>query len=72
MTQLASRAVATPFVGAVASAMVLAEVIRPLHGGGIHSTLDLQLKSIRHRTGAAATAYAGMTVPYIEIERKLY
>jgi hypothetical protein len=72
MTRLASRAVATPFVGAVASTMVLAEVIRPLHGGGIHSTLDLQLKSITHRTGAAAAAYAGMTVPYIEIERKLY
>ena len=37
--RLASRAVATPFVGALAAALVLAEIIRPLHGGGVHSTL---------------------------------
>lgn len=52
MTQLASRAVATPFVGALAAALVLAEVLRPLHGGGTHAVLDLQMKDLRHRTGA--------------------
>jgi hypothetical protein len=54
MTQLASRAVATPFVGAMAAALVLAEVLRPLHGGGAHAVLDLQLKNLRHRTGGGA------------------
>ncbi|TWO71523.1 thiamine biosynthesis protein ThiF [Caenimonas sedimenti] len=52
MTQLASRAVATPFVGVLAAALVLAEVVRPLHGGGTHAVLDLQMKDLRHRTGA--------------------
>lgn len=56
MTQLASRAVATPFVGALAATLVLAEVLRPLHGGGTHSVLDLQMKDLRHRTGAKVEA----------------
>lgn len=53
MTQLASRAVATPFVGALAAALVLAEVLRPLHGGGTHGVLDLQMRDLRHQTGAS-------------------
>jgi hypothetical protein len=56
MTQLASRAVATPFVGALAAALVLAEVLRPLHAGDTHSVLDLQMKDLRHRTGAPLLA----------------
>lgn len=59
MTQLASRAVATPFVGALAATLVLAEVIRPLHGGGVYPTVDLQMKDLRHRSGAAQLAFAG-------------
>ena len=49
VTQLATRAVATPFVGAMASALVLGDVIRMLHGGQVHSTMDLQLKDVRCR-----------------------
>lgn len=56
MTQLASRAVATPFVGALAAALVLAEVLRPLHGGKTHGVLDLQMKDLRHRAGAQLEA----------------
>lgn len=66
MTQLASRSVATPFVGALAATLVLAELIRPLHGGLIYSTLDLQLKDLRYRNGAAPMIYAGLSLPYVE------
>lgn len=65
MTMLASRAVATPFVGAFAAALVLAEVIRPLHGGGIHSVLDLQMRNLRHRSGSDPVLGGGAGVPYI-------
>ena len=65
MTQLASRAVATPFVGALAATLVLAEVIRPLHGGGVHSTLDLQMKNLRYRTGTEPVTYPGLPTPFV-------
>jgi hypothetical protein len=67
MTQLASRAVATPFVGAMAAALVLAEVLRPLHGGGTHSVLDLQLKNLRHRTGAGPTTLTDVIPSFVEL-----
>lgn len=68
MTQLASRAVATPFVGALAAALVLSEVIRPLHAGGIYPTLDLQMKNLRYRTGPALMAYGGLPTPYVQAD----
>jgi hypothetical protein len=67
MTQLASRAVATPFVGAMAAALVLAEVLRPLHGGETHAVLDLQLKNLRHRTGAGAATFPDVMPSFIEL-----
>lgn len=66
MTQLASRAVATPFVGVMAATLVLAEVIRPLHGGGVHAVMDLQLKDLRYRTGAGAAPVAGVLPSFVE------
>ena len=66
MTLLASRAVATPFVGALAAALVLTEVIRPLHGGGVHATLDLQMKSLRYRTCPEAVECRGLPTPYVQ------
>ena len=68
MTLLASRAVATPF-GSLASTLVLAEVMRPLHGGQVHAALDLQMKGLRHRTAAAPTAAAGLSTPYVQVTR---
>lgn len=68
MTLLASRAVATPFVGALAAALVLAEVIRPLHGGGIHAALDLQMKNLAFRMGPMAARYKGLPPPHVEAE----
>lgn len=52
VTMLASKAVATPFVGAFAASLVLAELVRPLHGGGVHASLDCPLRSLAHRLGA--------------------
>lgn len=66
MTQLASRAVATPFVGAMTATLVLAEVLRPLHGGGVHAVLDLQLKDLRHRAGAGAVPSVGVLPSFVD------
>lgn len=67
MTQLASRAVATPFVGALAATLVLSEVIRALHGGLVFPTLDLQMKNLRYRTGSESFAYRGLPTPYVRV-----
>lgn len=68
MTLLASRSVATPFVGALAATLVLAEVIRALHGGNVHSTLDLQMKDLRHRVGSVPSMYHGRLTSFVTAE----
>ncbi|SDY18679.1 ThiF family protein [Variovorax sp. YR634] len=70
MSLLASRAVATPFVGALAAVLALAEVMRPLHGGLVYATLDVQLKSLRHRTGAAPAPYQGLQTAFVQAEKR--
>jgi len=40
---LASTAISTAFVGTVTASLVLAEVLRGLHGGRRYDTLSLQL-----------------------------
>lgn len=65
MTQLASRAVATPFVGALASAVVLAEVIRPLHGGVTHAAIDLPMRGLQFRAGERR-GHAAPPISYLE------
>jgi hypothetical protein len=67
---LASRAVATPFVGALAAVLVLSEVMRPLHGGFCHSVLDVQMKSLRHRTGVEPGVYRGLPTAFVLAERR--
>lgn len=71
MTLLASRAVATPFVGALAAVLALSEVMRPLHGGLVHAALDVQMKSPRHRTGATPIAYQGLQTAFIQTKTRL-
>jgi hypothetical protein len=71
MTLLASRAVATPFVGALAAVLALAEAMRPLHGGLVFSALDVQMKSLRHRAGAAPAPYQGVQTAYVQAEKWL-
>ncbi|MGM3412437.1 hypothetical protein [Ralstonia holmesii] len=70
MTLLASRAVATPFVGALAAVLALAEVMRPFHGGLVYASLDVQMKSLRHRTGAAPASYQGLQTPFVQAEKR--
>ena len=65
ITQLASRAVATPFVGALAATLVLAEVIRPLHSGTTYPILDLQLKNLNFRTGSDPVQYSSVSTPFV-------
>ncbi len=50
MTLLAGKAVGAPFVGAVAGALALSEILRLLHGGPVHRLIDLDLLGLAHRT----------------------
>lgn len=49
MTLLADKAVGAPFVGAVAGSLVVAEVLRMLHGGVPIQLVDLDLQCPEHR-----------------------
>ena len=49
MTMLAGKAVGAPFVGSVAAALALSEVLRLLHGGSVHQMIDLDLLSLDQR-----------------------
>ena len=49
VTLLAGKAVGAPFVGAIASTLVLSELLRLLHDGTIHQLIDLDLLAIEHR-----------------------
>ncbi|MGL6097545.1 MAG: hypothetical protein ACRC7O_17325 [Fimbriiglobus sp.] len=53
VTLLAGKAVGAPFVGAVAACLTLSEVLRFLHGGPLHQVIDLDLRSIDHRSTVA-------------------
>lgn len=65
VTQLASRAVATPFVGALAASLVVAEVLRPLHGGPSYSVIDLQMKELRYRTVVQPVLQQAPRIPFV-------
>lgn len=53
ITLLAGKAVGAPFVGSVAACLVLAEVLRLLHGDRVHELIDLDLRSVEHRLAVA-------------------
>lgn len=71
MTLLASRAVAPPFAGALAAVLALAQVTRSLHGGLVHAALDVQMKSLRHRTSAAPAVYSGLAPAFVHADKEL-
>lgn len=48
VTNLASKAMSASFVGAVASTLVIGEVLRGLHGGMRYGSIVLRLRSIRN------------------------
>lgn len=49
MTLLAGKAVGAPFVGSVAAALALSEVLRLLHGGIVHQLIDIDLLGLDQR-----------------------
>ena len=49
VTLLAGKAVGAPFVGTIASTLVLSELLRLLHAGTIHQLIDLDLLAVEHR-----------------------
>jgi len=49
LVQLSSRTVGAPFVGVVAAAMVVSEVIRRLNGAAGCEVVDLSLRDVRLR-----------------------
>jgi hypothetical protein len=49
VTLLAGKAVGAPFVGAAAAALVISELLRMLHGGGVNQLIDLDLLSVEER-----------------------
>lgn len=53
MTLLAGKAVGAPFVGAVAASLALAEILRLLHGGGVHQVIDIDLLALDQRVACA-------------------
>lgn len=50
---LAGQAVGAAFVGSIAATLVLAEVLRVLHGGPVHQLIDLDLLSLEQRVVSA-------------------
>lgn len=50
LTQLAGRTVGAPFVGAIAGAAVIAELLRMVNGAHGYDLLDGHLKDLSHRT----------------------
>lgn len=55
VTMLASRAVGTPFVGAFAATMVLAEFMAMFYGRRPSAIIDFPMRDVRHRTVAPNT-----------------
>jgi hypothetical protein len=49
MTLLAGKAVGAPFVGSVAAALALSEVLRLLHGGTVNQLIDIDLLGLDQR-----------------------
>ena len=49
MTLLAGKAVGAPFVGSIAAALALSEVLRLLHGGAVNQLIDIDLLSLDQR-----------------------
>ena len=48
VTLLAEKSVGAPFVGAVAACLAISEILRLLHGGPIHQSLNLDLQAVEH------------------------
>jgi len=68
VTLLAGKAVGAPFVGAVAATLVLSELLRFLHGGTLHSLVDVDLNSVDHRSALTTEIdFAGLNPGYVAL-----
>lgn len=63
LTMLAGRSVGSAFVGTAVSAIVIAEVLRRLHGGPVTGLLDASLRTLRHRRHVTAPQREGAWNP---------
>jgi hypothetical protein len=70
VTLLAGKAVGAPFVGAVAATLVLAEVLRLLHGGTLHRLVDMNLVDLAYlRVVPQQRAFLGFNPGFVVAER---
>ncbi|MBR1256417.1 hypothetical protein JQ634_22260 [Bradyrhizobium sp. AUGA SZCCT0240] len=69
VTLLAGKAVGAPFVGAVAATIVIAEVLRLLHGAPVNRLIDLNLVNPDHRKVAAQTNdFSALNPGYVPVD----
>ena len=68
LTQLAGRTVGAPFVGAIAAAVVIGEVLRTINGAHSYELVDGHLRDLAHRTVVGAESQPpinpGTTIAY--------
>src|SRR5713101_2943024 len=68
ITLLAGKAVGAPFVGGVATCLVLSEVLRLLHGGIVHQVVVLDLQGVEHRSVVPHSLdFSGLNPGYIDV-----
>jgi hypothetical protein len=69
VTLLAGNAVGAPFVGAVAAALVVSELLRHLHGGSLHELIDLDLGALGRQQAIGQTRdFAGFNPGFVSLD----
>ncbi len=68
VTLLAGKAVGAPFVGATAATLVIAEILRLLHGGQLSQLIDLDLRSPDNRIMVPKTTSPAVNPGYTMAE----
>jgi hypothetical protein len=63
VTLLAGKAVGAPFVGTVAAALAVSEVLRHLHDGVMHQVIDLDLAAVGHQQVVLQTRTSQDSIP---------
>ena len=66
VTLLAGKAVGAPFVGATAATVVIAEVLRVLHGAPVNRLVELNLINLDHRrTAPQRNDFSGLNPGFV-------
>lgn len=70
ITLLAGKAVGAPFVGATVGTLVVAELLRHLHGGTLHQLIDIDLLALEHRTAVRQERdFSGFNPGFVVVDR---